>query len=225
MAIETSSRSATPATALSKCWNACQLSLPPSTLRGVAASRNREGDQPLARRDRVILEVLYASGLRVGELVALDWQDLDLGSRMLRVVGKGGKERLLPFGKPAQKTLGDWLEVWDDVRGAAGNGIEEVEPLLLNNRGSRLSDRSVRRIIDRYVQKAAVAGGVHPHTLRHTFATHLLEQGADLRSIQELLGHSSLGTTQKYTHLDVAHLLEVYRQNHPRARHRKDSSE
>ena len=183
------------------------------------------GDGPLTRRDRAVLEILYASGLRVSELVGIDWPDVDLQARMLRVLGKGQKERLIPFGRPAQAALGAWLEVWEDVRAQAAAAEEDEEPLLLNYRGSRLSDRSVRRIIDRYVAEAAVAGGVHPHTLRHTFATHLLEQGADLRSIQELLGHASLGTTQKYTHLDVNRLLEVYRGSHPRARHRKDSKQ
>ena len=160
-----------------------------------------------------------------GALQTLSWPDVDLQARMLRVLGKGQKERLIPFGRPAQAALGAWLEVWEDVRAQAAAAHGDEEPLLLNYRGSRLSDRSVRRIIDRYVADAAVAGGVHPHTLRHTFATHLLEQGADLRSIQELLGHASLGTTQKYTHLDVNRLLEVYRGSHPRARHRKDSKQ
>ncbi len=183
------------------------------------------GDGPLTRRDRAILEILYASGLRVGELVGIDWPDIDLQGRMVRVLGKGGNERLIPFGRPAQAALGAWLEVWDDVRAQGPAAEANEEPLLLNYRGGRLSDRSVRRIIDRYVVEAAVAGGVHPHTLRHTFATHLLEQGADLRSIQELLGHASLATTQKYTHLDVNRLLEVYRGSHPRARHRKETSQ
>lgn len=182
-----------------------------------------QGEGPLVLRDRAILELLYASGLRVGELVSIDWPDLDLSSRLLRVLGKGGKERLIPFGRPAQKALGQWLEVWEDVRCQRLTSDGNEEPLLLNFRGSRLTDRSVRRIIDRYVAEAAVAGGVHPHTLRHTFATHLLEQGADLRSIQELLGHASLATTQKYTHLEVRRLLEVYRASHPRARQRKDN--
>lgn len=173
-----------------------------------------EGDGLLALRDRAILELLYATGLRVGELVGLDWPDLDLADRVLRVVGKGGKERMLPFGRPAASALGTWSAVWPGLRAEDGDG----EPVFLNHRGGRLSARSVRRRLDRHVTTAALAAGVHPHTLRHTFATHLLEQGADLRSIQELLGHSSLATTQKYTHLDVDRLLSVYRQSHPRAR-------
>jgi integrase/recombinase XerC len=172
------------------------------------------GDEPLVRRDRAILELLYAAGLRVSELVGLDWPDVDLSSRVLRVMGKGSKERMVPFGRPAAAALRRWLEVWEGVRDAMDGG----EPVFLNRQGTRLTDRSVRRVIDRWVEAAAVARGVHPHTLRHTFATHLLENGADLRTIQELLGHSSLSTTQKYTHLEVERLLSVYRGAHPRAR-------
>ena len=180
-------------------------------------------DEPLGRRDRVVLELLYASGLRVGELVGIDWPDIDLRGRVVRVLGKGSKERLVPFGRPAQKALGEWLEVWEDIRTGGAAATAADEPVLLNYRGGRLTDRSVRRILDRYVEESALAGGVHPHTLRHTFATHLLEQGADLRSIQELLGHASLGTTQKYTHLEVSRLQEVYRRSHPRARASKEN--
>ncbi len=178
-----------------------------------------EGDEPLARRDRAILELLYAAGLRVSELVGLDWRDVDLSARVLRVMGKGRKERMVPFGRPAAEALRRWLEVWEGVRkhGSAKEKDDE-EPVFLNRFGARLTDRSVRNILDRWVDAASVARGVHPHTLRHTFATHLLENGADLRAIQELLGHSSLSTTQKYTHLEVDRLLSVYRGAHPRAR-------
>jgi integrase/recombinase XerC len=184
-----------------------------------------EGDGPLALRDLALLELLYASGLRVGELVSLDWPDLDLSARMLRVMGKGRKERMVPFGRRAAAALRDWLGEWEAVRAGddGGDGSDRIrggrdQPVFLNYRGGRLSARSVRRVVDRWVERAAVASGVHPHTLRHTFATHLLEGGADLRAIQELLGHSSLATTQRYTHVDVAHLLSVYRDAHPRAR-------
>jgi integrase/recombinase XerC len=172
------------------------------------------GEEPLARRDRAILELLYAAGLRVSELVGLDWPDVDLSSRVLRVMGKGSKERMVPFGRPAAEALRSWLTAWESVRDPLDTG----EPVFLNHAGTRLTDRSVRRVIDRWVDAAAVAKGVHPHTLRHTFATHLLENGADLRAIQELLGHSSLSTTQKYTHLEVERLLTVYRDAHPRAK-------
>ncbi len=175
------------------------------------------GDGPLAPRDRALLELLYASGLRVSELVGLDWNDVDLSSRMVRVLGKGGKERLVPCGRPAVEALRAWLVLWEAIR-AEHPGAGREEPVFLNSRGARLTDRSVRRILDAAVERAGVAGGVHPHTLRHTFATHLLEAGADLRAIQELLGHASLGTTQKYTHVDLERLQAVYRDAHPRAR-------
>ncbi|HPA96499.1 MAG: tyrosine recombinase XerC [Acidobacteria bacterium] len=172
------------------------------------------GDEPLARRDRALLELLYATGLRVSELVSLDWGDLDLGHRVLRVVGKGRKERMVPFGRPAAEALAAWREVWPE-RLAPGS---EEEAVFLNARGGRLTDRSVRRRLDRAVAATALARGVHPHVLRHTFATHLLERGADLRAIQELLGHESLSTTQRYTHVDLERLLTVHREAHPRAR-------
>jgi integrase/recombinase XerC len=175
-------------------------------------------DDALIPRDQAILELLYATGLRVGELVSLDWRDLDLPARVLRVLGKGGKERMVPFGRPAAAALGAWLARWEEVRGRSGDAGDGEEPVFLNHRGGRLTDRSVGRIVDRHVAAAAVASGVHPHTLRHTFATHLLEQGADLRGIQELLGHASLATTQRYTHVEVERLLAVYRETHPRAR-------
>jgi integrase/recombinase XerC len=179
------------------------------------------GDGPLALRDRAILELLYATGLRVGELVSLDWSSIDLSARVLRVMGKGRKERMVPFGKPAAEALKSWLKVWDQVRGPHVLDDDE-EPVFLGRQGRRLTDRSVRHMIDKWLNGAALPAGVHPHTLRHTFATHLLENGADLRTIQELLGHSSLSTTQKYTHLEVERLLAVYRGAHPRARREMD---
>jgi len=148
---------------------------------------------------------------------------------VLRVVGKGGKERMVPFGTPAAAALRAWLAAWEDVRtgprhratratAATANKDRDAMPVFLNARGGRLTDRSVRRILDRCVEQAALATGVHPHTLRHSFATHLLEAGADLRAIQELLGHSSLSTTQRYTHVEIDRLLSVYRGAHPRAK-------
>src|SRR4029079_19805410 len=153
----------------------------------------------------------------------LDWRDLDLQARVLRVVGKGGKERMVPFGAPAARALRAWLSVWEEVRAGAGTAAasdegDDAMPVFLNARGGRLSDRSVRGILDGCVEQAALATGVHPHTLRHSFATHLLEAGADLRAIQELLGHSSLSTTQRYTHVEIDRLLSVYRGAHPRAK-------
>ncbi len=181
------------------------------------APAGREG--PLGLRDRALLELLYASGLRVGELVALNWRDVDLGARVLRVIGKGDRERMTPFGGPAEQALRQWLDAWEDVfRRRGGSEDGHLEPVFLNRNGGRLSARSVRRVIDRYVEETAQAAGAHPHALRHSFATHLLESGADLRSIQELLGHASLSTTQRYMHVDTGRLLQVYRESHPRAK-------
>jgi integrase/recombinase XerC len=174
-----------------------------------------DGEEALARRNRALLETLYATGLRVGELVSLDWSDVDSDARVLRVMGKGGKERMVPFGWPAVRALEAWRLHWGGVRGVAD---DDADPVFLNYRGGRLSARSVRRILDRAVAGASLAAGIHPHTLRHSFATHMLEGGADLRTIQELLGHSSLSTTQRYTHVDIDRLLDVYRRSHPRAK-------
>lgn len=174
-------------------------------------------DDALSQRDRALMELLYATGLRVGELVALDWTDLDLDARVLRVVGKGGKERMVPFGRAAADALGIWREAWDPVRLQDETWSNE-EPVFLNFRGGRLTARSVCRVLDRHAAGAGLSQSVHPHMLRHTFATHLLEEGADLRAIQELLGHSSLSTTQRYTHVDIDRLLRTYREAHPRAK-------
>ncbi|MEL7061077.1 MAG: tyrosine recombinase XerC [Acidobacteriota bacterium] len=177
-------------------------------------------DDELEARDRSIVELLYAAGLRVGELAALDWSDVDLRARVLRVLGKGGKERMVPFGREAAQALSDWRAEWRMVRERADvlGADRDEDPIFLNARGGRLTARSVRRILDRRGAAAGLPPGIHPHTLRHTFATHLLENGADLRAIQELLGHASLATTQKYTHVDIERLLRVYRDSHPRAK-------
>ncbi|MCA9491194.1 MAG: tyrosine recombinase XerC [Myxococcales bacterium] len=159
-------------------------------------------------RDRAMLEVLYGSGLRVGELCALDTDDVDLAGGLVKVRrGKGGKERHVPLGPAAADAVIAWL----DERGG------DPGPLFLNARGSRVSDRTVRRVVERRGRQAGVSA-LHPHALRHSFATHLLDAGADLRAIQEMLGHSSLSTTQRYTHVSVQSLLDTYRQAHPRAR-------
>jgi len=178
---------------------------------------------PGGRRDCAILELFYASGLRLGELADLDLDDVNLHGRIVRIRGKGGKERLVPFNHAAARALQAMMA--DAPQSREGSGaLRSVDrhrrirrPLFLNLRGTRLTTRSVDRIVRRYVREAAIARGISPHALRHTFATHLLQAGADLRAIQELLGHARLSTTQRYTHLDVARLLEVYRQTHPKA--------
>jgi integrase/recombinase XerC len=168
------------------------------------------GDALAAVRGRAILELLYAAGMRCAELVALDVSDVDLDGRLVRVLGKGRKERVVLFGTRAQQALRAWLR----TRGALGS---KGDALFLNARGGRLSDRSVRKLVEGRVRAVALQRRCSPHTLRHSFATHLLARGADLRAIQELLGHASLSTTQRYTHVDTRHLLEVYRKSHPRA--------
>lgn len=195
--------------------------LRPGEIESLIEAEHKEG--PMALRDRAVAELLYASGLRVGELVSLDWQNLDLANRTLRVFGKGGKERMVPFGRKACEALAAWLRVWGQIR-AKAKGQTDDEPVFLNHRGGRLTDRSIRRILDQMGVASGLAGDVHPHALRHTFATHMLEEGADLRTIQELLGHSSLATTQRYTHVDIDRLLNVYRQSHPRARKSDDGT-
>ncbi len=172
----------------------------------------RDGEDALSRRDRALLELLYATGLRVSELVALDLSDVDLRSRQLRTLGKGRKERIVPFGEKAAEALRAWLPERKVLLAKTARG----EPVFVNARGARLTDRSVRRVL---LRALAITGGraASPHALRHSFATHLLAAGADLRAIQELLGHSSLSTTQRYTHLDADRLIEVYRKSHPRS--------
>lgn len=167
-----------------------------------------EGDGPLIARDRAFLELMYASGLRISELVGIDLDDLELRSRLVKVHGKGSKERIVPFGSKAEAAIRAWLKVRE-----AG---PDEQAVFVNYRGERISARSVRRLFDRYARGASLKSGVSPHTMRHSFATHLLNAGADLRAIQELLGHASLSTTQKYTHLNDWQLIEVYRKAHPR---------
>ena len=204
-----------------------------------------DASTPLGRRDRAMLELFYASGLRLSELVGLDLEDVHLSARMLRVLGKGGKERLLPFNRAAETALKDWLPdreryrrlaVSVPVRDAAptatarsrlgearatGRGRQsrpDREPVFVNARGGRLTGRSVHRLVRRYVLQCSQRAGISPHALRHSFATHLLQRGADLRAIQELLGHARLTTTERYTHVNAAQLKEVYARAHPRAR-------
>jgi integrase/recombinase XerC len=176
------------------------------------------------RRDRAILELFYASGLRLSELVDLDVEAVNLAGRVARVHGKGGKERLVPFNTATSTALRAMMADRAGLDSAASSSTGRTDrhrrrrqALFLNLRGGRLSTRSVDRIVRRYVRQAAIAQGISPHALRHTFATHLLQAGADLRTIQELLGHARLGTTQRYTHLDITQLTEVYRKAHPKA--------
>lgn len=163
-------------------------------------------------RDRAILETLYSTGIRVSELVGLSLVDIDFIGGIIKVYGKGKKERLVPIGDKALRAIRNYL----DTRRLISK-IKEEKPLFLNKGGSRLSDRSVRRIIDKYIHKISYKEKISPHTLRHTFATHLLNRGADLRSVQELLGHANLATTQIYTHVTTDRMKSIYDKTHPRA--------
>jgi integrase/recombinase XerC len=193
---------------------------------------------PLGRRDKAIMELFYASGLRLSELVGLDVPDVNLSGRVVRVLGKGRKERIVPFNQTAADALRAWLRDRESLRGDAGpnrSGLQapvgrasqarqptsqvrrKREPLFLNYQGGRLSTRSVDKLVRRYVSECSTRLGISPHALRHSFATHLLEAGADLRAIQELLGHARLSTTQRYTHVNAAQLIDTYRKAHPKA--------
>lgn len=174
-------------------------------------------NRPIGLRDRAILELFYSSGLRVSELVGLDKGDIDLDQGMVKVLGKGDKERFVPVGRKAISALKEYLSRRNEIcRGM----VREPDALFLNRIGGRLSGRTVARMIDKYVRQCNIPKKIGPHALRHSFATHLLDGGADLRAIQEMLGHVSLSTTQRYTHVSMGRLMEVYDKAHPRARGR-----
>jgi integrase/recombinase XerC len=166
---------------------------------------------PIPARDRAILELLYSTGIRVSELVGLDWIDVDRRSAVVRVLGKGRKERIVPIGATALTALESYRRQWPADR------RRDQRAVFLNARGGRLTVRSVARLVEHHVGRAETRVHASPHAFRHSFATHLLNAGADLRAIQELLGHASLSTTQRYTHVDFAHLAEVYDKAFPRA--------
>jgi integrase/recombinase XerC len=177
---------------------------------------------PLGRRDKAILELFYASGLRLSELVGLNLDDVNLSGRVVRVLGKGRKERIVPFNQSAAFAIRVWMADREDLgRAAQARQLDRQrrlqDPLFVNYRGGRLSTRSVDNLVRRYVAQCSTRYGISPHALRHSFATHLLEAGADLRAIQELLGHARLSTTQRYTHVNAAQLIETYRKAHPKA--------
>ncbi|MBA3315691.1 MAG: tyrosine recombinase XerC [Planctomycetota bacterium] len=170
---------------------------------------------PAGLRDRAILEVFYSSGLRVAELVGLNLADWDADASILRVFGKGRKERIAPLGRHADKALREWVAVREPN---ANGSAEERDAMFLNRFGKRLTTRSVARLLDKHLKSAGLSSKTSPHTLRHTFATHLLDGGADLRSVQELLGHKSLTTTQIYTHVSTRRMRDTYEQSHPHAK-------
>jgi len=185
-------------------------------------SRFPDEEALLLRRDRALLELLYAAGLRVSELTGLNLADMDRREKMLRVRGKGNKERIVPYGGKAQEALEVYWPVREQLLLHANNGSRRRGPahsdaVFLNYAGRRLTQRSVGRIVKKYVRLANINWDLHPHSLRHAFATHLLADGADLRAIQELLGHQSLSTTQKYTHASIRQLMDIYDKSHPHA--------
>ncbi|MGE4580067.1 MAG: tyrosine recombinase XerC [Desulfuromonadales bacterium] len=182
----------------------------PRTLSADEAYALMERGGGASLRDRAILETLYSCGLRVGELESLNVGSIDLVEGVVRVVGKGRKERIVPIGSKARTALHDYLE--------SRVGVKDQDPLFLNRFGKRLTSRSIERNLKKHLLQAGILRDATPHALRHSFATHLLDSGADLRAIQELLGHASLSTTQKYTQVSVDHLMSVYDKAHPRSR-------
>lgn len=180
----------------------------------VAQLLNKEATTPLEIRDLAMMELMYSSGLRLSELQGLDLDRMDLATREVRLLGKGNKERIVPIGSKALEAIHRWLEVRMRFN-------PQDNAVFLNNRGGRLSHRSIQLIMEKWGRKQGLETHLHPHKLRHSFATHMLEGSGDLRAVQELLGHSSLATTQIYTHLDFQHLAQVYDNAHPRAKRKK----
>ena len=174
-----------------------------------------EDDSLLAVRDKAILEVLYSSGLRLAELIGLNLSDLDLQQGLISVTGKGKKSRRVPLGSKAIDAIQAWLKRRTEIN------VAEAEAVFVSQNGKRLAARSIQQRLRHWAQKQAMASHIHPHMLRHSFASHILESSGDLRAVQELLGHSDISTTQIYTHLDFQHLAKVYDQAHPRARQNK----
>jgi integrase/recombinase XerC len=177
-----------------------------------------DADTVLGKRDRAVLELLYATGCRVSEVAGMNLDDIDFRHETIRVRGKGRKERFVPFGSKAKEALAAYIEVRGGLLARAPEHKRDPRAVLLNYQGTRISARSIGRLIDKYVRESALAQNISPHSLRHSVATHLLSAGADLRAIQELLGHARLSTTQIYTHVSVERLIEVYDKAHPRAK-------
>src|SRR5918999_649407 len=171
----------------------------------------------LGKRDRAMLELMYATGVRVAELTKLNLGHIDFKNRLIRVTGKRRKERIVPFGEPALDAIKSYLDVRDSLLNGAPVSDREPEALFLNYQGTRITTRSVGRVVEKYIRICAGMHNISPHALRHSFATHLLDSGADLRDIQELLGHARLSTTQVYTHVSMEKLIEVYDKAHPKA--------
>jgi integrase/recombinase XerC len=176
-----------------------------------------DAETVLGKRDRAIMELLYGAGLRVSELVGSNLADIDFENQALRVRGKGRKERIVPFGKHARSAIEVYLGVRGQLLAEAPEDLREPLAVFLNYQGTRITTRSVGRMIDKYIKQCADMHHISPHALRHSFATHLLGAGADLRSIQELLGHARLSTTQQYTHVSMEKIIEVYDKSHPKA--------
>jgi integrase/recombinase XerC len=193
------------------------LASPPSGRMGrrKPTQKQREKEKLLLKRDRAILELLYGSGLRVSELVGLDVINVDMHGRLVRVLGKGRKERIVPYGEKAKQALANYWLVRDEI--LARSPDSDHEAVFLNGHGRRLTTNSIRILVKKYARLSNVNWDLHPHSLRHAFATHLLADGADLRAIQELLGHVSLSTTQRYTQATIEQLMATYDKSHPHA--------